>query len=860
LSPSGWAWTIQPLFPGAPPRDLYQVNYGSGATQYMSQLTPAVSAPPVVTYLQKSANLADIGSASAARANLGLGTAIAADSLNSATTVVNVSAATAPSSGQVLTATGGAAATWQTPSGGSGGISPPAGDIGGTTGTPTVVGTHLATPLPVSQGGSGTASGAPQNGVFAGPPSGGAGAPSFRGLAAADVPTLNQNTTGIAGSAAGLQSATTTVAVSAATAPILGQVLTATGGAAATWQTQSSGFANPMTTLGDLIYENATPAPARLPGNTAAMRKYLTQAGTGGGSAPPGWNTILAADVPTLNQSTSGVAATATAAAGLQSTTSTVAVSSASAPTSGQVLTAIGSAAATWQTPSGGGGGGSAGLAPSGDSSGATDYTNIQALLTAGDLVVLQAGLFYVNAILSIPSNTWLAGAGMNVTTIRAVSGSWSSALQPADGTNLSGIAVLSAASSVTAAVNIKITDLTVDGNQAGITALPTSWSNPAWYCTSPLHMISVTGMVIDHVQVINSIGYGLYLENIAQYEITNSTILTGQSATWGLPSMTYGIPNQQDGLHMASVSFGKIDGNYIDSGALSGNVGDDAIALQSYTPGCNDITISNNRIRAAESGIDLALSGYDIWNITITGNDIWAAQNGGIITQPFIDSAAISRNITITGNTITNAVTSANANKAGIILADASLMSGTNRAGWQNVTITGNTIQGITFGWAIYTGYGSDVTIAGNTVVGYTGGSGSFNTHRAVHLGSDDGAWVTKNFTITGNVVDCSSDAGTGGNAPTGIFVAAATDGVISGNTVIGPAITSGSLGIRVLGDSPITGLVVNGNRVKSFQTAIFEDTGNGNGHNSYVGNNTYGCTNIISQSGTGNVAASNL
>jgi len=44
-----------------------------------------------------------------------------ANGLKSATTTVSVSAATAPTSGQVLTATGGSAATWQTPSGGGGG-------------------------------------------------------------------------------------------------------------------------------------------------------------------------------------------------------------------------------------------------------------------------------------------------------------------------------------------------------------------------------------------------------------------------------------------------------------------------------------------------------------------------------------------------------------------------------------------------------------------------------------------------------------------------------------------------------------------------------------------------------------------
>lgn len=42
-----------------------------------------------------------------------------ANALKSATTIVNVSAATAPSANQVLTATGGTAATWQTPTSGA---------------------------------------------------------------------------------------------------------------------------------------------------------------------------------------------------------------------------------------------------------------------------------------------------------------------------------------------------------------------------------------------------------------------------------------------------------------------------------------------------------------------------------------------------------------------------------------------------------------------------------------------------------------------------------------------------------------------------------------------------------------------
>lgn len=69
----------------------------------------------------------------------------------------------------------------------------------------------------------------------------------------------------------------------------------------------------------------------------------------GGGKVPVG-------EIPTLNQNTTGNAATATAAAGLESATTTVVVSGATAPTAGQVLTATSGTAADWQTPGGGGG------------------------------------------------------------------------------------------------------------------------------------------------------------------------------------------------------------------------------------------------------------------------------------------------------------------------------------------------------------------------------------------------------------------------------------------------------------------------------------------------------------------------
>jgi len=59
----------------------------------------------------------------------------------------------------------------------------------------------------------------------------------------------------------------------------------------------SGGFTNPMTTLGDIIYEHATPAAARLAGSTSAAKNFLTQTGTGSVSAAPAWGTIAPSDL-----------------------------------------------------------------------------------------------------------------------------------------------------------------------------------------------------------------------------------------------------------------------------------------------------------------------------------------------------------------------------------------------------------------------------------------------------------------------------------------------------------------------------------------------------------------------------------
>ena len=85
--------------------------------------------------------------------------------------------------------------------------------------------------------------------------------------------------------------------------------------------------------IGDLLYGSVS-GLSKLSGNTTTTKKFLTQTGDGTSSAAPAWETILAADVPTLNQNTTGTAA------GLSAT---LAVAS-----GGTGITSFGTGVATW--------------------------------------------------------------------------------------------------------------------------------------------------------------------------------------------------------------------------------------------------------------------------------------------------------------------------------------------------------------------------------------------------------------------------------------------------------------------------------------------------------------------------------
>ncbi len=157
-----------------------------------------------------------------------------ASALKSATTTVSVSAATAPTTGQVLKATGASTATWQNESGGATIASTTNVIKGDGAGNGSDSGIDPATVVTLT--GSQTLS----NKALSSP--------------VLTTPVLGSPASGNLGNCTnaigyGLKSATTTVSIFAATAPTTGQVLKATSGTTATWQAEAgSGATIPSVT------------------------------------------------------------------------------------------------------------------------------------------------------------------------------------------------------------------------------------------------------------------------------------------------------------------------------------------------------------------------------------------------------------------------------------------------------------------------------------------------------------------------------------------------------------------------------------------------------------------------------------
>jgi hypothetical protein len=297
-------------------------------------------------------------------------------------------------------------------------------------------------------------------------PNGSAGAPTFRAIVAADIPTLNQNTTGTASNVTGTVAianggtgqTTRQAAMDAlAGAVTAGQYLRGDG----TDVVMSAIQAADVPTLNQNTTgtaSNVTGTVAIANGGTgqttrqAAMDALAGAVTSGqylrGNGTDVVMSAIQAADVPTLNQDTTGTAAKTNA---LNSATTVVNVSSSSAPTAGQVLTATSGTAATWQTPASGGvtsfSAGTTGFTPNTGTTGAVTlagtlgianggtgattaanaFNALSPLTTVGDILYEETGavgarlpIGTTGQVLTVSGGkpAWATAAGSNITTL----------------------------------------------------------------------------------------------------------------------------------------------------------------------------------------------------------------------------------------------------------------------------------------------------------------------------------------------------------------------------------------------------------------------------------------------------------
>lgn len=102
------------------------------------------------------------------------------------------------------------------------------------------------------------------------------------------------------------------------------------------------GFTNPMTTLGDFLVGTTAGAAARLAGNTASTRLFMTSQGTGSAAQAPTLSALASGDIPNNAANTTGSAGSL--ASGAIGVTPTTGDSSTKIPTTAFVKTAVDSA------------------------------------------------------------------------------------------------------------------------------------------------------------------------------------------------------------------------------------------------------------------------------------------------------------------------------------------------------------------------------------------------------------------------------------------------------------------------------------------------------------------------------------
>jgi len=176
--------------------------------------------------------------------------------------------------------------------------------------------------------------------------------------------------------------------------------------------------------------------------STSQSVKIVGASGTGvtiasGKTSIVAWN---GSDFVEISPSTATTATTATAANGINSATTTVVLNSATAPTTGQVLTATSGTAATWQTPSASGVTSVTATSPVASTGGTTPVISMTAASTSVSGYLTNTDWNTFNGKLSTSGGTMTGNLTLDAYTekVATLATSGTIALNPSTGTTLS--------------------------------------------------------------------------------------------------------------------------------------------------------------------------------------------------------------------------------------------------------------------------------------------------------------------------------------------------------------------------------------------------------------------------------------
>ena len=187
------------------------------------------------------------------------------------------------------------------------------------------------------------------------------------------------------------------------------------------------------------------------------------------------------------------------------------------------------------------------GVAPSGDTTGATDHANINAITSAaGGVAHLAPGHFYLNAPITPATNTAILGSGMGATTISPANSGWS------------GAALITATAS--SSPFITVADLTLQGLSATYSSNPAAAGivvNNNNVTVRDVTMAYLNGWAVVVENTTTQGSNKVVIQNVFAYTCASGCQLNGQGiggGAWYLSNCNFENVQSGDGLQIVNV------------------------------------------------------------------------------------------------------------------------------------------------------------------------------------------------------------------------------------------------------------------------------------------------------------------